>query len=156
MRIYHCPECGSTSLWKQFLVKSSPHACPSCDTVLIPSYLHSAGSLVVLSMDGLILLGMAVHEFAAPHPSLWGRASVGVLIALEVAGFVLLKGRWVKDTSNLSPDEICAKLREAEALIRQGASAADAARQIDVPYAVFRRWRKQYGDSSDSSTLKTQ
>jgi len=36
-------------------------------------------------------------------------------------------------------------LREAEVLISQGMTAADAARQIGVAEQTYYRWRKEYG-----------
>ena len=43
------------------------------------------------------------------------------------------------------PEEIIAKLREAEVLIAQGRSVADAARTIGVTEQSYYRWRKEYG-----------
>jgi len=43
------------------------------------------------------------------------------------------------------PEEIIAKLREAEVLIAQGRSVADAARAIGVTEQSYYRWRKEYG-----------
>lgn len=43
------------------------------------------------------------------------------------------------------PEEIIAKLREAEVLIAQGRSQADAARAIGVTEQSYYRWRKEYG-----------
>ena len=43
------------------------------------------------------------------------------------------------------PEEIVAKLRQAEVLQGQGQSMADAVRQIGVTQQTFYRWRKQYG-----------
>ena len=43
------------------------------------------------------------------------------------------------------PEEIVAKLRQVEVLHSQGASAADAIRQIGVTEVTYYRWRKEYG-----------
>lgn len=43
------------------------------------------------------------------------------------------------------PEEIVAKLRQVEVLQSQGASAADAIRQIGVTEVTYYRWRKEYG-----------
>jgi transposase-like protein len=43
------------------------------------------------------------------------------------------------------PEEIIGKLREAEVLIGQGRSVADAARVIGVTEQSYYRWRKEYG-----------
>ena len=44
-----------------------------------------------------------------------------------------------------TPEQIIHMLREAEVLIGQGMTAADAARQIGVAEQTYYRWRKQYG-----------
>lgn len=156
MKIYHCPECGSRKPWKHFLADSVPYACPSCSAMLALRYPPSP---VFLLLWGLLLINIicsAVLDFTTRQADPYLKVTDLSTVVLLIAALVLSKGRWVKDMSHLTPDEICAKLREAEALIRQGASAPDAAHQIGVPYAIFRRWRKQYGDVSGTSTLKTQ
>ena len=42
-------------------------------------------------------------------------------------------------------EEIVGKLREAEVLIAQGRTVADAARQIGVTEQSYYRWRREYG-----------
>jgi transposase-like protein len=42
-------------------------------------------------------------------------------------------------------EEIIGKLREAEVLIAQGRSVAEAARAIGVTEQSYYRWRKEYG-----------
>ncbi len=44
-----------------------------------------------------------------------------------------------------TPEEIIGKLREAEVLITQGRTVADAARAIGVTEQSYYRWRKEYG-----------
>ena len=44
-----------------------------------------------------------------------------------------------------TPEEIIAKLREAEVLISQGSTVAEASRQIGVTGYTYYRWRKEYG-----------
>jgi len=44
-----------------------------------------------------------------------------------------------------TPEEIIGKLREAEVLISQGRSVAEAARAIGVTEQSYYRWRKEYG-----------
>jgi putative transposase len=44
------------------------------------------------------------------------------------------------------PEEIVAKLRQAEVLPGQGMTVADAIRRIGVSEVTYYRWRKQYGD----------
>lgn len=43
------------------------------------------------------------------------------------------------------PEEIIGKLREAEIVLAQGASTADACRRIAVSEQTYYRWRKEYG-----------
>jgi transposase-like protein len=42
-------------------------------------------------------------------------------------------------------EEIVAKLRQVDVLVSQGASMADAIRQIGVSEVTFYRWRQEYG-----------
>ncbi len=44
-----------------------------------------------------------------------------------------------------TPEQIIAKLREAEIRISQGATVSEASRQIGVADHTFYRWRKEYG-----------
>jgi putative transposase len=46
---------------------------------------------------------------------------------------------------NYKPEEIIAKLREAEIHLANGKSVKEAARQISVSVATFTKWRKEYG-----------
>jgi transposase-like protein len=43
------------------------------------------------------------------------------------------------------PEEIIAKLRQVDVLASQGASIADAVRQIGVTEVTYYRWRQEYG-----------
>ena len=43
------------------------------------------------------------------------------------------------------PEEIIAKLREAEVLMAQGMTTAKAVRQLGVTEQTYYRWRKEYG-----------
>jgi len=45
------------------------------------------------------------------------------------------------------PEEIIGKLREAEIVLAQGASAAEACRRIAVSEQTYYRWRKDYGEA---------
>ena len=44
-----------------------------------------------------------------------------------------------------SPDQIIAKLREADALLGGGATIAQVCQKIEVSEQTFHRWRNQYG-----------
>ena len=44
-----------------------------------------------------------------------------------------------------SPDQIIAKLREADALLGGGATIAKVCQKIEVSEQTFHRWRNQYG-----------
>lgn len=43
------------------------------------------------------------------------------------------------------PEEIIGKLREAEIVLAQGGTVADASRRIGVTEQSYYRWRKEYG-----------
>ncbi len=43
------------------------------------------------------------------------------------------------------PEEIIGKLGEAEIVLAQGGSAAEASRRISVSEQTYYRWRKEYG-----------
>ena len=44
-----------------------------------------------------------------------------------------------------SPDQIVAKLREADRLLSEGATIARVCQQLEVSEQTFHRWRHQYG-----------
>jgi transposase-like protein len=44
-----------------------------------------------------------------------------------------------------SPEQVIAKLRQAEADLAQGLSIAQACQKLGVSEATFHRWRHQYG-----------
>ena len=44
------------------------------------------------------------------------------------------------------PEEIIGKLREAEAVLAQGATTAEACGGIAISEQSYYRWRKEYGD----------
>ena len=43
------------------------------------------------------------------------------------------------------PEQIISKLREAEVLISQGATIAEACRKLGITDQTYYRWRKEYG-----------
>ena len=52
-----------------------------------------------------------------------------------------------------TPEQIIAKLRKVEALTAQGATVAEAVKQIEVAEQTYYRWKKQYG-AMDRDQLK--
>ena len=44
-----------------------------------------------------------------------------------------------------TPDQILAKLRDADVLLAQGLSTADVARKLEVSEQTYHRWRNQFG-----------
>ena len=48
-----------------------------------------------------------------------------------------------------NPEEIIGKLREAEIVLAQGGTTADASRRIAVTEQTYYRWRKEYGGLKD-------
>lgn len=55
-----------------------------------------------------------------------------------------------------TPEQIIAKLRKVEALTAEGATIAEAAKQIEVSEQTVYRWKKQYVgmDKSQAKRLK--
>lgn len=43
------------------------------------------------------------------------------------------------------PDQIIAKLREADAMLNAGASIGQVSQRLEVTEATFHRWRNQFG-----------
>ena len=52
------------------------------------------------------------------------------------------------------PEENVSKLRQVEVLQWQGATIAEAVRQIGVTQQTFYRWRKQYGGMQRSQLVR--
>ncbi len=52
------------------------------------------------------------------------------------------------------PEEIVSKLRQVDVLTSQGATVADAIRQIDVTEVTYYRWRKEYGGLKTSQVRR--
>ena len=46
---------------------------------------------------------------------------------------------------NYTPEQIINSLREAEVLLSQGSTAAEAARHLGITEQTYYRWRKEYG-----------
>jgi transposase-like protein len=44
-----------------------------------------------------------------------------------------------------TPEEIIGKLREAEIVLAQGGTTADACRRLSISEQTYYRWRKEYG-----------
>ena len=44
-----------------------------------------------------------------------------------------------------TPEQVINKLREAEVVLAQGRTVAEASRQTGVPEQTFYRWRNEYG-----------
>ena len=44
-----------------------------------------------------------------------------------------------------TPEQIITKLREAEVLLSQGQTAAEACRRLGISEFTYYRWRKEYG-----------
>jgi transposase-like protein len=55
-----------------------------------------------------------------------------------------------------SPEQVIAKLREADALLGNGSSLGQVCQKLEVSEATFHRWRQQYGGmkASDAKRLK--
>jgi transposase-like protein len=46
---------------------------------------------------------------------------------------------------NYTPEQIINSLREAEVLLSQGSTAAEAARHMGISEQTYYKWRKEYG-----------
>ena len=55
-----------------------------------------------------------------------------------------------------TPEKIITKLREAEILLAQGKTVAEASKQLEISQQTYYRWRKEYGgmDISQAKQLK--
>jgi transposase-like protein len=53
-----------------------------------------------------------------------------------------------------TPEQIIGNLREAEILLRQGATVIEASRRIGVTEQTYYRWRKEYGGLSIDKARK--
>jgi putative transposase len=55
-----------------------------------------------------------------------------------------------------TPEQIIRKLREAERLLGEGKTIAEAAKTIEISEQTFHRWRNQYGGmkADDAKRLK--
>ena len=61
-------------------------------------------------------------------------------------------GRDVEEA--VRPEEIIAKLREADVLLSQGAKVADVAKAIEIHEVTYYRWRKEYGGMTTSEAKR--
>jgi transposase-like protein len=52
---------------------------------------------------------------------------------------------WSMAKEHAAPEQIIPKLREAEVLIAQGKTVAQASKQIGVTVQTYYRWRREYG-----------
>ncbi len=57
---------------------------------------------------------------------------------------------------NHTPEQIITKLRKVEVLTAEGATVAEAVKQIEVSEQTYYRWKKQYGqmDRNQAKRLK--
>ena len=53
-----------------------------------------------------------------------------------------------------SPEQIIAKLREAEVKISQGMAVGEVSRQLGIAEQTYYRWRKEYGGLKTSQARK--
>jgi putative transposase len=53
-----------------------------------------------------------------------------------------------------SPEEVIRKLREADALLANGATIPEVARRFSVSETTFHRWRNQYGGMKASEAKR--
>ena len=53
-----------------------------------------------------------------------------------------------------TPDQILAKLRDADVLLAQGLSTADVARKLEVSEQTYHCWRNQFGGMKGEETKR--
>lgn len=53
-----------------------------------------------------------------------------------------------------TPEQIIAKLREAEVLLSQGKTIGEASRQLGIAEQTYYRWRSQYGGMKTDQARK--
>ena len=55
-----------------------------------------------------------------------------------------------------TPEQVIRKLREAERLLGEGKTIAEAAKELEISEQTFHRWRNQYGGmkADDAKRLK--
>jgi len=53
-----------------------------------------------------------------------------------------------------TPEQIISKLREAEVLLSQGQTVAQASKQLGVTEQTYYRWRKEYGGMRTSQVRR--
>jgi putative transposase len=66
------------------------------------------------------------------------------------------EGRFTLKRSRHTPQQIIRKLRDAERLLGEGKTIAEAARELGISEQTFHRWRNQYGGmkADDAKRLK--
>jgi len=65
-------------------------------------------------------------------------------------------GRLMMKRTRHSPEQIIAKLREADALLARGATTGQVCQKLGIAEPTFHRWRNQYGGmkAADAKRLK--
>jgi putative transposase len=64
------------------------------------------------------------------------------------------KGEGQMPRKRYTPEQIISKLREAEVLLSQGETVAQATKQLGVSEQTYYRWRKEYGGMRTSQVRK--
>jgi putative transposase len=66
------------------------------------------------------------------------------------------EGTLTMKRSRHTPEQVIRKLREAERLLGEGRTIAEAAKELGVSEQTFHRWRNQYGGmkADDAKRLK--
>jgi transposase-like protein len=66
------------------------------------------------------------------------------------------KGLLTMKRSRHTPEQVIRKLREAERLLGEGRTIAEAAKELGISEQTFHRWRNQYGGmkADDAKRLK--
>ena len=85
-------------------------------------------------------------------PRRFGPALVRAFVALENGR----EGALSMKRSRHTPEQVIRKLREAEVMLGEGRTIAEAAKELGVSEPTFHRWRNQYGGmkAQDAKRLK--
>jgi putative transposase len=50
------------------------------------------------------------------------------------------------DIETFRPDQIIGKMRQAEALLRDGSTIEEVSRRLSISEQTYRRWRKEFAE----------
>jgi hypothetical protein len=151
--VFRCPHCGSSDASRGVLVCARPQRCPSCGFSLVPGIRSTLMDSAVLFVPPL--LAWFLSALLWPSMPSGGRIALVVFLGLGACGarigFDMRRRARAKAKAEEDAD-ILAKLREANALARRGASLEDILGVLDVSADTYHRWKAEYGEAARHST----